>query len=119
MTPPQPQEAVTLFNLGLQQLQAGNYTAALTYFDSALAINPDDPKIWEKRASALQNLGNYAAAIASNTIALRFYSGNVKLFDAEAWLEQGYQQAMVGDFEEAIASYDKALQIKPDYHLAL
>ena len=114
MTP--PQDAVTLFNQGIEQLQAGNYTAALTYFDRALAINPDDPNIWEKRGSALQNLGNYAAAIASNTIALSFYSGDIKLFDAEAWFNQGYQQYMAEDFVGAIASYDKALQFKPDYY---
>jgi len=118
MTPLQPQDAVTLFNLGLQELHAGNYSAALTYFDSALAINPDDPNIWEKRASALQNLKNYAAAIASNTIAIRFYSGDIKLFDAEAWFNQGYQQAMAGDFVGAIASFDKAIEFKPDYHQA-
>jgi len=118
MTPPQPQEAVALFNEGLQQLQAGNYSVALTYFDSSLAINPDDPNIWEKRASALQNLGNYAAAIASNTIALSFYSDDIKFFDAEAWFEQGNQQAIAGDLVGAIASYDKALQFKADYHEA-
>lgn len=60
-----PQDAVTLFTQGIEQLQAGNYTAALTYFDSALAINPDDPNIWEKRASALYNLGQIKEAIAS------------------------------------------------------
>jgi len=118
MTPSQPQDTVALFNQGLQQLQAGNYSAALTYFDSALAINPNDPNIWEKRASALQNLGNYAAAIVSKNIALSFCSGDIKLFDAEAWFNQGYQQAMVGDCVGAIASWDKALQIKPDYHNA-
>jgi tetratricopeptide (TPR) repeat protein len=91
-----------------RSLQAGNYSVALTYFDSALAINPNDPNIWEKRGSALQNLGNYAAAIASNNIALSFYSGDIKFFDAEAWFNQGYQQGMAGDFVGAIASYDKA-----------
>jgi tetratricopeptide (TPR) repeat protein len=61
---------------------AGNYSDALTYFDSALVINPNDPNIWEKRASALQNLGNYAAAITSNNLALSFYSGDIKFFNA-------------------------------------
>ena len=57
-------------------------------------MNPDDPNIWEKRALALQNLGNYAAAIDSNNIALSFYSGEIKLFDPEALFNQGYQQYM-------------------------
>ncbi|NEO99286.1 MAG: tetratricopeptide repeat protein [Symploca sp. SIO2E9] len=37
---------------------------------------------------------------------------------AEAWFNQGYQQAIEGDFLAAVASYDKALQFKPDYHQA-
>ncbi|TRU25345.1 MAG: tetratricopeptide repeat protein [Microcystis aeruginosa Ma_MB_S_20031200_S102] len=38
--------------------------------------------------------------------------------DAEFWFEQGYQKVINGDFIGAIASYDRALEIKPDDHLA-
>jgi tetratricopeptide (TPR) repeat protein len=38
--------------------------------------------------------------------------------DAEFWFEQGNQKYMNGDFIGAIASYDQALEIKPDYHQA-
>jgi tetratricopeptide (TPR) repeat protein len=38
--------------------------------------------------------------------------------DAEFWFEQGYQKVINGDFIGAIASYDRALEIKPDYHEA-
>ena len=38
--------------------------------------------------------------------------------DAEFWFEQGYQKAINGDFIGAIASWDRALEIKPDYHQA-
>ncbi|MBD2353895.1 CHAT domain-containing protein [Tolypothrix sp. FACHB-123] len=38
--------------------------------------------------------------------------------DAEAWLDQGNEQFEAGDFAGAIASYDNALKIKPDYHEA-
>ncbi|MFB2935492.1 CHAT domain-containing protein [Aerosakkonemataceae cyanobacterium BLCC-F154] len=38
--------------------------------------------------------------------------------DAEVWFEQGNQLLMKGDFQGAIASYDKALAIKPDAHEA-
>ncbi|MEQ9354082.1 CHAT domain-containing protein [Coleofasciculus chthonoplastes] len=37
---------------------------------------------------------------------------------AKAWFNRGNQQAMAGDFLGAIASYDKALQFKPDFHQA-
>ncbi|MEQ8972911.1 MAG: tetratricopeptide repeat protein [Coleofasciculus sp. C1-SOL-03] len=37
---------------------------------------------------------------------------------AQQWLQQGYEYCKLEQFEQAIASFDKALQIKPDYHLA-
>ncbi|MDB9433436.1 CHAT domain-containing protein [Microcystis aeruginosa] len=38
--------------------------------------------------------------------------------DAEFWFEQGNQKAINGDFIGAIASYDQALEFKPDDHYA-
>ena len=38
--------------------------------------------------------------------------------DAEFWFEQGNQKYMNGDFIGAIASFDQALEIKPDFHEA-
>ena len=38
--------------------------------------------------------------------------------DAEFWFKRGYQKYMNGDFIGAIASYDRALEIKPDDHEA-
>ncbi|MEH1821745.1 MAG: CHAT domain-containing tetratricopeptide repeat protein [Nostoc sp.] len=38
--------------------------------------------------------------------------------EAEVWFNQGFEQFRVWDFVGAIASYDKALKIKPDYHEA-
>ncbi len=36
--------------------------------------------------------------------------------DAKTWLDRGNEQYGKGDFEGAIASYDKAIEIKPDFH---
>ncbi|MDB9428216.1 tetratricopeptide repeat protein, partial [Microcystis aeruginosa CS-555/01A07] len=38
--------------------------------------------------------------------------------DVAFWFEQGYQKLINGDFIGAIASWDRALEIKPDFHLA-
>jgi tetratricopeptide (TPR) repeat protein len=38
--------------------------------------------------------------------------------DAAFWFEQGYQKVINGDFIGAIASWDRALEIKPDLHEA-
>jgi tetratricopeptide (TPR) repeat protein len=39
--------------------------------------------------------------------------------EAQAWFQQGNQQVEAGDFEGAIASYNKALEINPDFQEAL
>ncbi|MEP6488973.1 tetratricopeptide repeat protein [Microcoleus vaginatus GB2-A3] len=39
--------------------------------------------------------------------------------DAEAWCVRGNEQYNLGRFEEAIASYNQAIALKPDYHDAL
>jgi len=38
--------------------------------------------------------------------------------EAEAWFERGYEQYEAGDFVGAIASFDKAVKIKPDFYEA-
>ena len=38
--------------------------------------------------------------------------------EAEEWKKRGDEQCMKGDFEDAIASYDKALELKPELHEA-
>ncbi len=38
--------------------------------------------------------------------------------EVEAWFNQGNEQYMAGDFVGAIASFDRAIEIKPDYHEA-
>jgi tetratricopeptide (TPR) repeat protein len=38
--------------------------------------------------------------------------------EAQAWKKRGNEQYNLGDFEESIAFYDKALEFKPDFHLA-
>ncbi len=39
--------------------------------------------------------------------------------DAEAWCDRGNEQYNLGRFEEAIASYNQAIALKPDYRDAL
>ncbi|WP_017720100.1 CHAT domain-containing protein [Kamptonema formosum] len=39
--------------------------------------------------------------------------------EAKVWFERGFQQAMAGDFEGAIGSFNQALHIKPDFPEAL
>ncbi|ARV58222.1 hypothetical protein BZZ01_05865 [Nostocales cyanobacterium HT-58-2] len=70
-------------------------------FVQQLGIETDDPQFI---IQALINQFNTAGDLSTN--------------EAEIWFYQGNEQFEAGNFEEAIASYDKAIEIKPDDHEA-
>ena len=59
------QQATKLFDEGLVRFKAGQYGAALTRFDSALAKLPGDPVVHEVRALTLFAMGQYKQAAAA------------------------------------------------------
>jgi superkiller protein 3 len=91
----------------------GDYTGAITSYERALEIKPDDHAAWYNRGIALSDLGHKEEAIASYERALE-----IKPDDHAAWYNRGYALDDLGRYEEAIASYERALEIKPDYHAA-
>ena len=106
-------EGKAWFNRGLDELIAGNYEAALAFFDKALQFQPDLHQAWYCRGVTLGLLGRYEEAIASFDNALYF---KPDLHDA--WYRQGVTLGNLERYEEAIASFDKALQFKSDNHEA-
>ena len=86
-----------------------DYEEAITSYDNALEIKPDNHEAWYNRGIALFNLGRIEEAIASYDQALK-----IKPDDADAWYNRGIALDDLGRIEEAITSYDQALKIKPD-----
>ena len=88
--------------------EAGKYAEALTEFDKALAIRPNDPETLLKRGTSLAGLGRLDEAIADYraVIALR-------PDDAIAYLNLGASLAARGEYDEAVAMYRKVLAIQP------
>jgi tetratricopeptide (TPR) repeat protein len=134
-----------VYRQGLVELEAANYQQALMFFDRAIAINENQAEVWTKRAVALQNLNRIGEAIEANQKAIALIRGNqllatnnflnnstqpkvefsssisepvINLDDAEKWFKQGNSLYSEGRYQEAIASYDNALKIKPDNYLA-
>ncbi len=103
--------------LGRQQIEMGVYQAALESFDRAIALNPNLAEAWDGKGTAFRKLYRFEEAIAASEKAIKIRM-NALVNDAEFWLNQGNQLYMAGDFEGAIASYDRALQYKPDFHEA-
>jgi tetratricopeptide (TPR) repeat protein len=124
-----------LLNQGLERLQAGDYEAALNLLDRAIAENPRQPDAWYQKGLVLQKLGRYVEAVVANqkfsalTRALKKVSktqvkskysvlsmASQQSDSAERWYAQGTQEFQLGSFEDAIASFDKALKMKLDNH---
>jgi CHAT domain-containing protein/tetratricopeptide (TPR) repeat protein len=122
-----------LLSQGVEQLQAGDYGAALELFDKAITQNPQQPDSWYQRGLALQKSGRYAEAAAANEKFMTLSRDLIKvdkvlenldsslLFDisqqvnlTNQWLDQGNQQFQLGNFEDALKSYDEALKCKSD-----
>ena len=131
-----------------QYFEVGNYNAALTCFENALALDPNNHDAWNGRGIALCQLKIYGEGIASFDQALKIkpddyivwdnrgaalldwegfeeeaiasfdHALKIKPDDQEAWLGRGLAQYYLSRYEDAIASYDKTTQIKPDDHRA-
>ena len=47
---------------GVTNLEDGNFENALSYFEQALLLKPDDPDLWNQKGVALRSLGRYDEA---------------------------------------------------------
>ena len=51
-----------LIQNGIANLEDGNFEDALSYFEQALLLKPDDPDLWNQKGVALRSLGRYDEA---------------------------------------------------------
>jgi len=55
-------ELESLIQNGISNLEDGNFEDALSYFEQALLLKPDDPDLWNQKGVALRSLGRYDEA---------------------------------------------------------
>ena len=55
-------ELQSLIQKGVTNLNDGNFEDALSYFEQALLIKPDDPDLWNQKGVTLRSLGRYDEA---------------------------------------------------------
>jgi tetratricopeptide (TPR) repeat protein len=90
---------------------AQEYRAAISSYDEALDIQPNDYLVWIFRGDALRRMERYEEAVASYDKALEMNSGGSSI-----WALRGKALGELERYEEAVASYDKALEVrKNDY----
>ena len=106
-----PESERVLYNLGLAYSKAGDLDKAVAALDHAATIDPSKPDTFMSLASIHEQRGDKAkaeemyqkvAAIDPRNAAVLFYNTGVK-----AWNENRPK--------EAIAAYNKALEIDPNY----
>ena len=55
-------ELEALIQNGIKNLKNGNFENALSFFEQALLLKPDDPDLWNQKGIALRSLGRYDEA---------------------------------------------------------
>ena len=55
-------EIEKLIQNGDTNLEDGNFEDALSYFEQALLLKPDDPDLWNQKGVTLRSLGRYDEA---------------------------------------------------------
>src|SRR6476619_2169757 len=93
---------------GLIYVNAGNDTAALPFYDRALALNPRYADALEGRARVMQRLKRFKEAIADYNALLRINPPN-----AETFYNLGGAYEGAGQRDDALRSYERALEIVP------
>ncbi|XP_058463934.1 uncharacterized protein LOC131438132 [Malaya genurostris] len=93
---------------GNQCVKAANFTEAILHYTHAIKLNPNDPILFSNRSLAFLKMQQYyyANEDADKAIALN-----------PTWAKGYYRRAevhvAVGEYETALLSYAKALQLQP------
>tara|TARA_B100001540_G_C15350549_1_gene436663 strand:+ start:110 stop:337 length:228 start_codon:yes stop_codon:yes gene_type:complete len=55
-------EIKILIEKGTENLQEGDFESALSFFEQALLLEPENPDLWNQKGIALRSLGRYDEA---------------------------------------------------------
>jgi tetratricopeptide (TPR) repeat protein len=134
MLEPESQDVSVWLEKGRLALQCLNFIDAYECFVQALNLDPNIPEAWLQYGSVLEKLRCYGDAISANNNAQKLYANpSLKLAppslestpavmsaivakrrSADYWLQQGYAQGDLGQYADAIASFEKAVELAPE-----
>ncbi|MDR3511366.1 MAG: sulfotransferase [Caulobacteraceae bacterium] len=101
-------------SLALARFRAGKPVQALAELDRLLARDPRDNRCLMVKAAALAEIGDHAAAVEVTTFLLEVFPDQ-----PQGWLVLGHGLRTLGRGGEAIAAYNRRLELDPDCSEAL
>ncbi len=103
-----PEDYIAVYALGANNRDAGNIPEAIKYFGKAAELNPGNGGIYT-------DIGNIYFGINEYEKAKTYYLKNVqKNVDADyAWSNLGLVAETLGNTDEALENYNKALKLNP------
>ena len=101
--------AAASYNEGNAHFRAGRWSQALVCYEQCLKDNPQMEPAVLQLARCWVNLGDGVAARQTFTQLLKAFPGNYS-----AWLEAGHLCRQQGVPQQAVASYQKAVQLAPE-----
>lgn len=104
-------------NLGTALADLEQYEEAVSAYDKALRINPQHFTAWHNLSSVYNDMGEYRQAIEAANQAIRLDKNKQNI--GGPWLSKGRALYHLGKYEEALASYEKALELDPDNSTAI
>ena len=102
------EDAEILFNIGMCESMSGNFAKAGEYFEIYTNKFPKHSDGWVGLAECHFELKRLNEGIAAADRAIRLDASSVP-----AWIARGNCQKLLRQFEDALASYKKANQIRP------
>ncbi|MEO8653388.1 MAG: tetratricopeptide repeat protein [Ramlibacter sp.] len=108
MRNPDQENADVLFNIGMCERELKNFRSAAQYFGIYTEKFPDSPDGWASLAECRFQLNEFNEGIKLAERAIQLDASSLP-----AWTVLGNCQKSIGQFEDALASYQKANQIAP------
>ena len=112
------QQARLSNQLGVVQVELGEYDRAIDTLNNAIRLEPGDPSEYFLRGVALWNMGEYQRAMADYTEAIRLARPNQLPPTNERGVVHYYRALLfddMGDYEHAVADYTEAIRLSPQF----
>ena len=135
-------EVINAFNAGATEVNAGNFDAAIAKFEETIALADElGEEGDEMKANAMGQIPALHYRVAMDTYKAKDIPGAIEKFEAtvescdkygnedikakslkyipQLYNAVGNSEVKAGEFDAAIASFDKAIEYKPDYARAM